>query len=194
MKVYQYNKEGYYIAETKAYNGLMPHNTTDIMPTFEDGYIPQFNGKKWLQIENHIGIKGYLNGDEYEIKDYGALPENFSFEKPLPSLEEAKEQKISELKIAKENVEQDFIIYKENKYDCDQTSIVRISLAKESYIEPILWKDYNNLSQELNFEDLKALLSTIYAHISDVHKKYNAYKERIENITNVEEILAINWE
>ena len=81
--VYQYDCNAYFLGETKAYNGRMPHNCTALKPVLQEGFVPCWNGSQWEQVENHKGLEGYLNGEPYTIKDYGPLPEGFSVTDPL---------------------------------------------------------------------------------------------------------------
>ena len=95
--VYQYDANAYFVAQCDDYGGSLPHNCTAVKPVLQEGFIPLWTGSKWEQVENHKGLEGYLNGEPYTIKDYGPLPEGFSTTKPLPSLEEAKHEKQSEV-------------------------------------------------------------------------------------------------
>ena len=94
MKVYQYDNNGYYIGETKAHEikgkVVMPHNTTPVQPEIKDGFIPRWIGSIWVQVENHKGEQGYINGVYTEIKEYGALPDGWSSEPPKPEIDETK--------------------------------------------------------------------------------------------------------
>ena len=95
--VYQHDSNGYFLGETTAYNGLMPNGTTDIKPTLKEGYIPKFVNNAWEQVENHIGLEGYLNGQPYTIKEYGELPNGFTTEKPPLTQEELNQQRITQI-------------------------------------------------------------------------------------------------
>lgn len=86
--VYQYDKDGFYLGEAQAFNGLMPNNSTAAQPALQEGFIPQWTGKEWMQVEDHKRLEGWLDGEPYTIKDYGPLPKGFSTEPPEPTLEE----------------------------------------------------------------------------------------------------------
>ncbi len=95
--VYQYDNKGFYLGETVAYNGLMPHGTTKIKPQYEDGFIACWNGQSWEQIENHRGEKGFVDNISFEIKEYGAYPHGWSKEY-VKSLEEVRAQSFEKVK------------------------------------------------------------------------------------------------
>lgn len=88
VKFYQYTADGYFAGEFEDH-GLLPNNATRTPPQLSDGYIPRWNGNRWVLVEDHKGQEGYLNGEQYTVKDYGPLPEGFSETSPPPSLEEA---------------------------------------------------------------------------------------------------------
>ena len=78
--VYQHDRDGYYLGETDDYGGPLPHNCVAAAPTLRPGLIPRWNGHEWKQEQNHVGEKGYVNGESGEIRDYGPLPEGFTSE------------------------------------------------------------------------------------------------------------------
>ena len=96
-KCYQYNKKGFFIGEEMDYGTGLPNNTTYSAPTFQESFIPHWNGSAWTQAENHIGETGYVNGVSFEIKEHGAYPANWSTEAPAPTAEEIKEKRIREI-------------------------------------------------------------------------------------------------
>ena len=71
-KVYQYDANGYYAGEGDSYGGPLPNNSTYMAPLLKSGFIPHWNGETWDQVENHKGKQGWLDGQPYIIKDYGA--------------------------------------------------------------------------------------------------------------------------
>ncbi len=56
----------------------------DEAPTAPAGFWPGANADKtgWVNIEDHKGEEGYLNGESYTIKDYGPYPEGWSSAPP----------------------------------------------------------------------------------------------------------------
>lgn len=59
---------------------LFANTTTKEPLPPKNNYIVCFNEDidEWEYIENHVGQKGFLNDNEYIIKDLGPLPEGFS--------------------------------------------------------------------------------------------------------------------
>jgi hypothetical protein len=51
----------------------------------------------WQLIEDHRGQKGYLDGQEAEIKEVGPYPDNWSFEPPAPTPEQVKAAEVSRI-------------------------------------------------------------------------------------------------
>ena len=96
-KAYQFTSEGYFAEEIEDY-GLLPNNATSTAPTLVDGHIPRWTGTAWEQVENHKGKTGYVNGEPFTVKEYGALPKGWSDTPPPPTLAEV--QAIKRAKIA----------------------------------------------------------------------------------------------
>jgi len=64
------------------------------MPEAPEGFHPGWDaGKnKWVNLENHIGKQGYVDGQPVTIKEYGPLPKGWSDAPPPPTPEEQAEQ------------------------------------------------------------------------------------------------------
>lgn len=93
---YQYTADGYYAGEIEDY-GLLPNNATYTAPKFQEGYIPHWDGKKWVPVEDHKGKEGYMDGKPHTIKEYGPLPEGWSAAPPPPTVEEVRASKAAEI-------------------------------------------------------------------------------------------------
>jgi hypothetical protein len=76
---------------------LPPANASRTAPNESEGFWPVWNGSGWELMEDHRGEKGWLSGQEFEIKDLGPLPEGWSWEQPPPSPEELKAQALARL-------------------------------------------------------------------------------------------------
>ena len=98
MKVYQRDKDDYYVGAFDS--PVLPHRCVTVMPEITPGYIPRWNGEKWEQVENHRGKKGWLNGVEAEIKDFGPLPVGWSDTEPPPTEEELRKREIERIEAA----------------------------------------------------------------------------------------------
>ena len=57
-------------------------------PKADSGFWPAEQNGGWIEIEDHRGAEGYLNGEPYTIKDFGPLPEGWSADPPPPTPEE----------------------------------------------------------------------------------------------------------
>lgn len=77
---YVYDSNGYYIGVDSDYGFGLPNNSTYTKPTFVDGYIPRWRNGKWNQVETHVGEKGFVNNEPFEVKNHGPLPEGFTTE------------------------------------------------------------------------------------------------------------------
>lgn len=197
--VYQYNLQGYYIGETIAYNNLLPVNTTEKAPTLQDGYIPKWNGIAWEQVENHVGKEGYVNGEEFTVTQYGALPEGFSDTAPEPTLEEAKTSKLAEIKQAFETVSASGYTVSSLGYrvDATTTSLTDVQglmrLVNGGLVEvPVLFRDYDNAFHETSLEDFQTLETEITVHGVTVYAEKWALEAQVESAETVEAVQAVD--
>lgn len=67
---------------------VLPANGYLDAPVIADGCVAKRVGGAWVDVENHVGEKGYINGVPTEIKEYGSLPEGWSITPPAPTLED----------------------------------------------------------------------------------------------------------
>ena len=66
-------------------------------PAARPGFHPAEKAGRWIEIEDHRGQSGYVNGTPCEIKDFGPLPDGWSDTPPPPTLEEARAAKLAEV-------------------------------------------------------------------------------------------------
>ncbi|MGD9576289.1 tail fiber assembly protein [Desulfovibrio sp.] len=57
-------------------------------PILEDGKWPKRVNDAWVNVENHVGEKGFVNGVPTTIEKYGPLPEGWSATPPVPTAEQ----------------------------------------------------------------------------------------------------------
>ena len=92
---YQYDASGYYAGEIEDFGSPLPNNATRMAPREKAGSIPRWNGAEWVQVENHKGEEGYVNGERHTIGHYGPYPDGWSASPPpkpfAESLREARE-------------------------------------------------------------------------------------------------------
>ncbi len=105
---YCYDLDGFYSGHDSDYGQPLPCNGTYDKPKSKEGFLPRWNGEAWEQIENHKGKTGYINGEPYEIKEYGPLPEGWSTEPP-PDTRTPDEIRIAEIKSRLEEIDR-FVI------------------------------------------------------------------------------------
>lgn len=127
MIIYSYDEE------TKEYLGAMeanedpletlkaghpvyafPPNFTDIEPPkFEAFQIPIFKGDKWEIVEDHRGTTGFnkKTGEAIVMIGLGALPAEFTFEKPM-ILEQLRADKVKEVKEEADRAKKEEVTYK----------------------------------------------------------------------------------
>jgi hypothetical protein len=67
------------------------------LPSARQGWHPAFADDAWIEIENHIGEEGWVNGVMCKIDAYGPLPDGWSDTPPEPSAEDLKEQRKAQI-------------------------------------------------------------------------------------------------
>lgn len=67
---------------------VLPANGYLDAPVITDGCVAKRVNGAWVDVENHVGEKGYVNGVPTEIKEYGPLPEGWSLTPPAPTEEQ----------------------------------------------------------------------------------------------------------
>ena len=86
---------------------LLPPNCTTVKPELKNGFASIWDGEKWEQVEDHRGVKYWLEGDEYctpasTMSELGPLPEGASLVAP----EMSKEQKEAQIQVQLTNAVQ----------------------------------------------------------------------------------------
>lgn len=97
---YCHNSEGYYThteyctvdpLESAAQGRdvfVLPADACLDAPVIATGCVARRVNGAWVNVENHIGEKGYVNGVPIEIKEYGPPPEGWSLTPPSPTEEQ----------------------------------------------------------------------------------------------------------
>ena len=97
---YCYNNDGYYThteyctldhIETRVAGRdifVLPANSCLDAPIIAKGCVAQRVSGAWVDVENHVGEKGFVNGVPTEIKEYGKRPEGWSSTPPAPTAEQ----------------------------------------------------------------------------------------------------------
>ena len=67
----------------------LPAWSSMVAPELIEGYWPcMTDDYSWTQIENHVGLKGYVNGEPFTITELGPYPSGWSTTPPEPTDEE----------------------------------------------------------------------------------------------------------
>lgn len=97
---YCYNADGYYThteyctvdpleSATQGHDVfVLPANACLDAPVIANGCVAQRVNGAWVDVENHVGETGFINGVPTTIKEYGHLPEGWSLTPPSPTEEQ----------------------------------------------------------------------------------------------------------
>lgn len=115
-----------------------------------------------------------------------------------PSLDEAKEAKIAEMKAERDYREVQYIEYNGKTYDYDDKSRERLSRAQQ-YLEDnglgsILWTCADNTFSLLSIEDFKNINTVSATRSSALHEQYNRLKIYINGLTSADEVNAVTFD
>lgn len=86
ITAYQHDARGYYLYPFKYPAGPIPAGCVADAPPENEGFIPKWTGATWELVENHKSERGWINGEPFEIKDYGPYPEGWSSTPPAPTM------------------------------------------------------------------------------------------------------------
>lgn len=67
---------------------VLPANGYLDAPVIATGCVAKRVNGAWVNVENHVGEKGYVNGVPIEIKAYGPLPDGWSVTPPPPTADQ----------------------------------------------------------------------------------------------------------
>lgn len=77
---------------------LIPaHSTVSPPPDADSGRVVCWDGAQWVQVEDHKGKRGYLNGKPHTITEYGPLPEGWSDTPPPRPAAEVRANLLAEI-------------------------------------------------------------------------------------------------
>jgi len=76
---------------------VLPANAYVDAPVIAKGCVARRVNGAWVDVENHVGEQGYINGVPAEIKEYGPLPEGWSATPPAPTLADVQAAKRAEI-------------------------------------------------------------------------------------------------
>ena len=118
---------------------------------------------------------------------------------PIPPkpLEEIKANKIAQLKAERDAKELEPITFNGYSFDFDKDAIMRMELAERSLRgtdQGITWTDAdNNRVNNVNADDLNAILIQGTIRSNELHIRYNELKALVNQATSVDEVESIIW-
>jgi len=197
MKVYRYDSAGYYAGEHENPSGVLPHNATETPPEATEGHISRWTGAAWEQAENHKGEKGYVDGIETEIKEYGPLPAGWSLTPPPPTLEKAKEDKLNEIAIARFGQETGGVVFQGMTIDTSRESQSLITGAAlqatidSSYV--CRWKTSAGFV-ELTSAMILAVAVAVRTHVQACFDREAGLLPKVAAAATVDDVNEITWQ
>lgn len=106
---YCYNADGYYThteyctldpleSATQGHDVfVLPANACLDAPVIAKGCVARRVNGAWVNVKNHVGEKGFVNGVPTTIEEYGKLPDGWSSTPPAPTLTDAQTAKRAEI-------------------------------------------------------------------------------------------------
>lgn len=181
---------------------ILPPNATYTAPILEEGMANVWNGSEWERLEDNRGKEYWLDVDTYGtppkvMETLGKLPENIVFEAPKQTLEEAREEKLNELKWVREEMEENAIEYNYHFFDYDSTSKQRIydAITELTLIGGIKsWTTADNEDITVNAQDLRGVIAEASKRSDSLHKHYQSLKKKLESLTTVKETKEVTWD
>lgn len=144
--------------------------------------------------QEHIDFVAYANNHNMTIVDKGEYLETVEVVIPL---EDIKEDKIIELKLARDNEELSPIAFGGYSWDFDEKAQMRINgaIVALGSTNTVTWTSADNQEiKGVNAEDLKGVIGSAAIRSDVLHTKYRGLKAQVENAETVEEVNAIVWE
>ena len=107
------------------------------------------------------------------------------------TIEQVKEQKWTEVKSLRDQLEFSGFEFEGDTYDSDQVSQGRIMGASSSGIDQT-WTLADNTTVELSASQLQQLYAALQAHIASVHERGRIARQLIYEATSIEQVELIN--
>ena len=164
----------------------------DITPERAEELLAE--GYELVSAEDWNLLLGNVDGQEY-VKDY----EHGGYKvKPpyVPTLDEARAEKILELKAARDSKEVEPVQYIDHLYDFDTKSFDRINaaiIALDQTHGTIGWTTADNSVVEVNADALRGVIAAAALRSNSLHVIYRELKEAVMAATTNEEVKSITW-
>lgn len=143
--------------------------------------------------KQYADLAAYCNENNLIIVDRTDYLESVEFS---VSLDKLKEEKISELKLARDNEELSPVSYGGYMWDFDEKAQMRINggIVALSDGGAITWTSADNEDiNGVNAEDLRNVIKSASVRSNAVHVKYRGLRELVEIASTKEDIESIKW-
>lgn len=182
---------------------LLPANATFTAPlVVKEGYIQVYKDGVWNYVEDNRGKEYWLDTDEYgasarTMKELGEFPANAVFEAPKKLFEQVKAEKVAEMKVERDRIQELPIEYNGKSFDYNKESLQKLNEAKDCLegTEDIqIWICADNSLTYLNYNDIMAIKRLGKERSNNVHIQYAKLKYLIEMAKTAEEVEEITFE
>lgn len=153
-------------------------------------YKGKFTNKEYADLAVACNKAGNLT-----IEDKGEYFE--VVEIPAPSLEEIKVEKVAEMKVERDRIQELPIEYNGKSFDYNKESLQKLNEAKdclEGTEDKQIWICADNSLTYLNYNDIMAIKRLGKERSNNVHIQYAKLKYLIEMAKTAEEVEAITFE
>lgn len=146
---------------------------------------------------NYTDCAIWCNANNATIEDKGEYYEVVAL--PLPTLEEIKDAKITELKAERDNKEVEPITYQGYSFDYDDKARERINAAiialeVAGASATLTWTTADNQDVKVTASDLRGIIAQVAVRSDKLHIAYRKAKEKVGAATTKEEVEAVNLE
>jgi hypothetical protein len=199
MIEYQYDSNGLFVGVFDNPGTILSnHSTLVATPEPMEGFVPVWNGSAWTHVEDHRGKKGYVNGEEVEIKEIGPLPEGWSDAPPPPTLDEAKAAKLAEINAAKwREIEGGQVEYGGLHFHTDSNSQSLLSsnvlIFQMLGQLPQVWKAKDGYLPITSVDQLTAIGALVAQHVEAQFGIEFTLAAQVGAAETVEAVQAIAW-
>lgn len=145
------------------------------------------------QLDAYTQAAEWCNSNNAMIEDKGNYYEVVAI---VVTLEEAKANKLAELKMLRDSKEVEDIQVNGYLYDYDEKARERINaaiIALDLTGGTITWTLADNTDKEVSANDLRYVIAMVAQRSNVLHIKYRNLKERVESATTKEQVEAISW-
>ena len=146
------------------------------------------------QLNKYSTFAEWCNDNDAHIEDKGNYYEVVP--NPIPSLDDVKVAKLTELKGERDSRETSPIEYNDHLFDFDEKSYSRITAAIYALDVSggtINWTTADNDTAEVTANDLRGVIASAAVRSNALHIKYRTYKERVNAAMNASEVRAVVW-